>query len=488
MGSKSIGIYIDKSDIYIVALNKSMGKVVVETADKADIPDSEDRDKAISITLRALVSKHNIKDQAITVGVGTEDAVVRYFEMPPLSRAQQTSAVPLAARKYLPFKIEDTQSDFTVTYEGVTPGNMAVQFLACEKTTLERYIAILQDAGLKLENLEPAPFALRRLFDYAQVKGAKEAMALIGVGSGSASINLFRGSTLYLTRNVAPVPETLANELQLSFDYLHRQFPNLNALRIFVCADEELEKWTEGLSSEFNIESHLINPLNVIEGAKKYSADFAVAFGLALKKFHDIYAGLSISPRKEAQGSRDVFKLTAVCVITGLLVLSGLQLGVSKKISGLQHRLRQTVAQRDGFQKEIAGFSLNQLEALRAAQGKQLKHSQELIDERLSITEKLNRLNTLVPDEIWLTNVSFQSKRARSRTSRPQQYLQISGLAYNASGTGHINMINQFLTRLKQDEEFSKDFEEIKLESASRDQLKEHRDYEVTGFRIQCRI
>lgn len=112
--------------------------------------------------------------------------------------------------------------------------------------------------------------------------------------------------------------------------------------------------------------------------------------------------------------------------------------------------------------KELASIKSNykEIEALN-------KRKQEL-SERLTFyqgifendprwPEKLSSINTIIPSQVWLTNIYTESK--------PNRILVIKGSATSTVESEIVDSISRFADRLKKEASFSKDFEEIKLGS-----------------------
>lgn len=106
----------------------------------------------------------------------------------------------------------------------------------------------------------------------------------------------------------------------------------------------------------------------------------------------------------------------------------------------------------------------------------------QLISNRVFWSEKLNRINVLLIDGIWLREISLESKRAKAE--QVQQSLVIRGTAASRS-QDEPALIGRFMQSLKNDLVFSADFAEIELGPIKKRQIVKTA---VMDFILICRF
>lgn len=114
---------------------------------------------------------------------------------------------------------------------------------------------------------------------------------------------------------------------------------------------------------------------------------------------------------------------------------------------------------------------------------------EKLTEKRFQWSVKLNRINELIPDGIWLTEIVTERKITLDPiTKKPQgEHLIVSirGRAVSAMIQDAIDLVGIFHDKLKNDEAFSGDFKDINLSSVTKG-IVASRD--IMNFEFDCII
>lgn len=112
---------------------------------------------------------------------------------------------------------------------------------------------------------------------------------------------------------------------------------------------------------------------------------------------------------------------------------------------------------------------------------------EKLTEKRLLWSGKLDRVPELIPDGVWLTEISSEKKikldPATRKSAGEEFMLSVKGRAVAVRIQDAIELVGVFLERLKKDEVFSSDFKEIKLNSVTKGIIK-NRD--IMNFEFDC--
>jgi len=98
---------------------------------------------------------------------------------------------------------------------------------------------------------------------------------------------------------------------------------------------------------------------------------------------------------------------------------------------------------------------------------------QQLIRDRIIWSEKLNKLSLYLPSGVWFEELSVNSK---------ELVLKGAVLSLNKE---ELNLINQFISKLKSDPVFFKDFNTLELTSAQKNTLG---SYDITDFTLNSTL
>ncbi len=110
-----------------------------------------------------------------------------------------------------------------------------------------------------------------------------------------------------------------------------------------------------------------------------------------------------------------------------------------------------------------------------------LKFMERQLARDLLWAENLNRLSNLIPPEIWLKNIILHTKKVNQTNINTR--LEIQGSTVSLQSEEMIASIGGFMSALKKDPVFSKQFSEIKLLSSQRSK---NADVEVMDFKLSA--
>jgi len=95
---------------------------------------------------------------------------------------------------------------------------------------------------------------------------------------------------------------------------------------------------------------------------------------------------------------------------------------------------------------------------------------------------KLQALSALLPKQMWLSEIILTSEKT---DGVPRDVLQVSGTAYVTEEHNALSTILDYLNALRDDQGFSKDFENVKLLSSRRSGSSER---EELNFKFVCLV
>ena len=312
----TVGVDVGSTSIKVVALGPRKGGGVRPVVGHHLVPVEAGQETDASGVIKAAVTALRLPVRSINLSVSGQWVIMRIVEMPVMKPAEIKQALPFEAQRYLPFKIQDVVIDGAVLGSADAKKTW-VLIVACKKELVERRIDWVKRAGFDVALIDVDALALANGFLAAgNGRRAEGTRSLINVGGQLTNLVIFQGEVPYLVRdipwgadklfrNVAEqigsdpaavsealgqaelspelksavklTTEALVTELQLSFDYFENRFGQPPE-EIFISGGL-------GQSTGFleTLKSHLtqvIIPWTPVQGL---SAQFAVAYGLALR-------------------------------------------------------------------------------------------------------------------------------------------------------------------------------------------------------------
>ena len=87
---------------------------------------------------------------------------------------------------------------------------------------------------------------------------------------------------------------------------------------------------------------------------------------------------------------------------------------------------------------------------------------------------KLIGLSEITPDDMAITDIEFENKR-----------LRISAVSSLSKGQKEFSVVEDFMARIEENEEFNKDFKDIKFDELEKAVV---RNQEILSFRIEGKL
>ncbi|MBI2069261.1 MAG: pilus assembly protein PilM [Elusimicrobia bacterium] len=441
------------------------------------------------------VKKLGIKSDQIGICFSEAFAVFRYFSMPKIERAHWGKAIPIEARKYVPFPLQDCLFDWRATEIAVAGRTMlGVIFSAMRREIYDTLKETLKSLGYEAPFVDTLPFAAARCVTAIcrrlpqPVDISKEAALAVYLDLEQVQMVLFAKSIPVLQRSIymmdSPhrgsfVLERRKLDLQATIDFVNRQLGLTTLGRILLLSsplldDESLKNWASGISEELGLKVEIIKPLGIgfaekgKDGAAFELADWAelVNLGLALR---------GVSPELEAHelnlaqvNTVAAPKQAALKKIWAVsLAAAGLMLGFgllrAQKARSIEAQAFGTLQSVESSLPEIQGKDEATIRTMMEAMIAGMATARQMTNPsgRLHLTRVLAAVADLVPAQAWVEQFSFSSSgvgTGHGLGSAPMLRLSLEGKVEVQADRSESSIIQEFFKRLKADPMIAKQF------------------------------
>jgi hypothetical protein len=426
--------------------------------------------------------------------------------MPWLPPKDRPTAILFEATKYLPYRHEELNRDFLISYlirmEKTPAAPMRIAFFAVKKGLFAIYLRVLKEAGLIPVTFETVPLALMRLLKLGKRLSITESQVLIFVDRDSANITIGGSETVYLSRNMA-VPgapaaegeadflEALLNEARVSMDYYRRRFPGEpQTTKVILGGYRVDEAMAKSFSEALALPVELLEPLQGIRGTEGLPPGLSTAVGLALRGLDPLRGQLNLLPVEERPILQNLLMPAAVEAVIALSLL-GLLYGLSiKNSASLEKRVLtvQQMIQGVSVPESTRGLALEQLSRIREEKASEARFLESLVKQRFDSVGALTQMAELLPPDGWLSALLLEARLLKQgeKTLAPVQRetsLQLLGKIYQGEQSREVDQINRLIDALR-----ANAFVTSHLPSVTLDIVKRSRFHglDLTEFQISC--
>lgn len=502
----SVGVVVRDGAVETVALRRTLWSATLTGTARVPYEDTAPSGSAAGLVAALSSAIEQMKAPGARIGVAlpAQDVLLRAFALPTLPKAEWPAAVQFEVRKHVPFRIEELVWDFHAV-EQRNPNRLLVIFAGMRADAFQQLQTCLEQAGIRPTFLEPSSFSLARLVTAAEKKPSAGCTAVVEVAVDEAHLLIMNNRLPHLARHISlvaaepsrpaappvdPRAERLLSELRLSVDFFLREHPGTAVDRLVLFGDPEtLRPWSAWLAQQMTCPVELGTlPVEHIQG-QLVNPQFACAAGAALRAVRPGPARLDFAraaarARQDAAGAvtkaaarfdftqidrrliTTIAKATALWMVVaavGLAVWAGVW---QQRVASLRQRVTTSTAVSEAHAKwGLAQLDRAELEQLQNRVDAQSAFLRDVVERRISVTDKLDALARLLPDGIWLQNVRYQSRlSAGRRTPQQDTTLTITGACFLPDRSGdELNVIRTFVERLKSSANFFHGFEAVQL-------------------------
>lgn len=506
----SLGVYFGTNSICLAEVNnkKLVNSVVIPQASmfSGDFEEKVPTDVKIIALIKDALRTNRINVDHGTFCISGQDLIIRTFEIPRLPSNELQSAIHFEAKKYIPFKLEDLVYNFQVESDNKSKLN-TVLFVGIKKEILEKYISMSRQLNIKINAIEYSAFSLLR---FLRLCGARDNGVIASICfdlNNEDEINFmvskngfpFFSRDIMLTGGLNDLDgsavndqmkrfDKLKNEIRVSQDYYRRKFPDKGIKTLYVISGQEMREDLRSFFASSGITAKFVDTGRILGKGIVYSSILAKSFGAVLFKDLPLKVKINLfSTRLKAdsvKGKEDIFafmegvKVDFKIIFLGILICAATFGYGIYRIQPVREELNSVKDKRP----KIAFVPAGEDSAVLAARDKNLKKKlnnlDSLIKDQLYATYFLDIIPRALPEGAWLTK--FTS--TRKEDGRPEVIFE--GEVYLGDSDKEFEAVNTFLSNLKGNQFFSKNFKEIAITSVDRRTIL---DKSLAVFSIVCR-
>lgn len=513
-----LGIYLGPSTIYLIetkdrrVINSiEMPQTIISAGDieQEKVPPEIKLAESVAF-LKNELARNNIEAKEATLCLSGKDMFVRSFEMPAMSGDELENAIKFEAEKYIPFKTENLISDYQVRFEKQSRTNL-ILFIGLKKEILDRYLSILSQLNIKVNNIEYSAFSVLRGI---QMRGVnfKNTIGVLNLDlHGEDEINflvLENGFPLFsrdislasapgeegaasLEEKTRGVSEKLRTELQVSLDYYERKFPTKGLKKLILVGKPECRPEVELIAREMALPLQFVDLTKQIGGAFPYSLGTVKAFTAAVSKVVKAPLKINLLSAREKtvqiqerfDAGRESNFFEGVTVDARMIGIGAAACLIAYGIGTYQaqpvkEELARIQAARPQINAVSPAASYEEILSKDEEFQRKLRALNDLVKKQLYVIAPFDAIPKCLPKGAWLTSFSF------NKDEMGFAELVLEGTVYLADGNKEFDAVYAMVSNLKGMQSFAQSFSSVAVSSVTRSELY---TYPVTNFSISCK-
>ena len=505
-----MGLYIGEDALYVAEVVKQGKRIEVSHSSFVETPglhffEPSRFSQSLPEMLSSLFRKADIQPGRVNIALKGNDAFIRFFEIPLISKKEWPGAIRYEAQKYAPFPVRELDYDY-LTWVEKEKKILKVVFAGAKKEIIEHQIGVLQKAGLEVRAIEPVALSLIRYFLSEKKYPSQNSQMLIHREKSSINTLVVKDGFPLLFRNGVLTPSSdreenlnhFRSEVRLAFDYFSKSFKHENVERVLLCSDEASDPFGQALSEELNLPVEILIPQAPLDHQTEgHLSGMSCAVGLALKglihersrefnlisteskrpSFIDIP---DLPPTEERRLLKKWALIEGGCLV-GIALVLYLGLGLSEFL--LNSKVSEMRRENNRLSLQLPDSSIEGLRSLEAELQLKNRFLVSLLDRRVSWTAKMNEIIRTLPDGVWLTRMDYRDlENLKGESSRS---LVLEGNMLSKPGTSPLKIVNRFVADLSGNPSFMKGLGEVKVLFIRKEDVE---GVVVTRFSLDCRV
>jgi hypothetical protein len=534
MAEKNIlGIYWGHDKLYCVLTSEDPKPlrtfsidIDAESTSELNNPDFD-----IGQRIQSVLKEQNISVSSVNLALSTKDTIYRTFVIPWVQNSEVKALVEFEASKYLPFSLEELTFAYqATTFTENSQKRLRILFVAIKKSTIEGYIDKLEQAGLAVDAIEPAPTSLVRMLVSRQMLNLDATVAIIIGTASNGKIAIVNQSLPYFVREFQMATNADAseggfdnnlvrfiNEVRISCDYFNRQSPQLGVSEAVVLAGNDSEKLAANLKEDLSFPVLPIEYDKLMDQMETPDSGYVIAYGISMVDKVQLTANLFLGQRraktsraKNLSGNQGlnvkwVALTSAIClglIISTYMMVNKTQAPLRKKLTKLESKLGAKAKQKIAAIRKEIDEKRDKIKDLNNIRFKSdISGFLAILPELLPEGAWLKNLEIVYPDSKAVANVKTTKKNTRSKIRGKSKAknddeekesivlskvpeIVIEGYVYLDNINEQFGVVNKFLTRITESQSFKDNYQKITLDSVKTEKMN---NFPVTYFKILCK-
>jgi Tfp pilus assembly protein PilN len=431
----SLGIQFGRNYLRLVYLKKSLKEIALDAHSLIHFPPdlpAEDVDKYLSQEISGFLKEKNIGKENVWVALPRNEFLIRFISLPLSVEENLRDVIRYEMGKYLPFSEEDIYFDFLSLEREVETKKLTVLLLAIKKPVLERYLSILENAGIAPFGLEVSATALSNFFLVGQNGSEEKPVAVVNIERDGFEVHCIRHGMLHYSRatdfnaeedhdQIAQINHELLNGFRVGCPlqvFGHGE----GASTVFLSGDGTKDDFIARFASTREIPFETF-PCDTISSRLNFSVSFplnlSAATGLALKGLHKVPIDVNLLPtvlRKKIKKTGLHLSFSLVITLLVLTLIWGISSIVKERL-----QLRKVEKEIEALKPDVLAVQKTQKEAQDIAH--KIESLNSIQQSEFSKLEIVKELSDILPSSVWITEFHYNKNE-----------LDLTGFAASASG------------------------------------------------------
>lgn len=224
--------------------------------------------------LAQLTKQHHLDKIPCNLVLGSDEYQILQVEAPDVPKQELSAALRWHIKDLIDFHIDDAVIEHAALQAETTSGKHPIHVIASRKSVIQNYVDLMHAANCNLTTIDIAAMAVRNIIVNSDYANGHASIGIINVLDDSTRITVLLNKEIYIVRtsNIGaqsltsmsddaesqPALDSLALELQRTFDYYESHSRQASIERIFILNGQDIVNLGPMLQQRLGIDCHPI--------------------------------------------------------------------------------------------------------------------------------------------------------------------------------------------------------------------------------------
>ncbi len=260
-----------------------------------------------SSLLAQLTKQHHLNNISCNLVLSSDEYQILQVEAPDVPKQELRAALRWHIKDLIDFHIDDAVIEHVSLQTDNTSGKQLIHVIASRKSVIQNYVDLMHAANCNLTTIDIAAMAVRNIIVNSDYAASHASIGIINVLGDSTRITVLLNKEIYIVRtsNIGaeslasisddsdnhPALDSLALELQRTFDYYDSHSRQASIERLFILNGQNIANLAPMIQQRLGIECHPMELQNFLhfeedEFAETMTENCLIAIGGALRTEH----------------------------------------------------------------------------------------------------------------------------------------------------------------------------------------------------------
>ena len=380
------------------------GRLTVPTAPPSQ--ETADDTGLLQKKVATFLKKNKIRNRRAFVSIPREEVVLREIQLPLVVEENLQQVLSYELDRYTPFVKDEAHVGFEIVARNLEAKTLTLLFAAVEKARLQRYLKRLTLLGVTPTSIEVTSTAmlcaLRRLRSIKDTPPSRPTplRVMVDIHETGYEFIIAEGTQLRYTRSILTLNNIVVNieeELNKGIAAIKRERQDIQEVILGQGGVQREHLSLDALATHIGVD---------VTSAQSFASESMVLVGLGLRGIHNDTPTINLLPQPQQTtppSPRRRYAPTATLVaLLGCVSIGYIGIDVMNNSTVLKEMNDQLRA----LSPKISAMTAVQDSA--TAVELQFQTLQSLAPNHHGVLDVLKELTTIVPDENWLTNLTYK--------------------------------------------------------------------------------